>query len=588
MWRLRERLMGWPSRIFSGLRSRILALVILVLIPAFGVVWFSYARLRERERREAEATVRQLARVIASDYREIVDESSRYLTLLAEVPAVRAGSEYCQPILARLVARHALFANIATATPDGVLTCNTAGSPAGTRIGDRAYFRRALRAHGGLVGEFVVGRLTGRPIIVMALPVIDGGNVVLVVTATIDLQRLSAAAQHAPLVPDAAAVLIDGRGVVLTRYPDPARWIGKQVGQTPLFTAVGSRPEGTAEVNGLDGVRRIIGWTTLGRGVLDVPVHAVVGVPASFVYAAIVQIAAVGAMALMLVALVTVVAGLEIGHRFVIDPIDRLVEATSRLAGGDLRAQTDLPQEMGELSRLAQTFNTMASAVAERETQLRDQARRLQSLSRRLVETQEAERRHIARELHDEIGQILTALKLTLQMAARDPAVGLRKAQEMADVLLEQVRSLALRLRPSMLDDLGLLATLTWHFQRYGEQSGIQVAFTQTGLDRRFPSEVETVAYRVIQEALTNVARHAGAGEVVVWVEGTPDYLAFEIEDRGTGFDRDALDEMHSSGLSGIRERVGLVGGTVSIESTPGKGTRLAVCLPVSQAENRP
>lgn len=214
---------------------------------------------------------------------------------------------------------------------------------------------------------------------------------------------------------------------------------------------------------------------------------------------------------------------------------------------------------------------------------------RLRALSHRLVEVQEAERRHIARELHDEVGQLLTGLKLVLEMSTRSPDGGVRTNLEEAQVLINEVvarvRDLSLDLRPAMLDDLGLLPTLLWHFDRYSAQTGVHVAFKQVGLEgRRFAPQVETAAYRIVQEALTNVARHAGAGEVSVKLWASEHTLGVEIEDQGVGFDPEAAQLAGtSSGLSGMQERTALLGGQLTIESAPGVGTRLEVELPLDE-----
>ncbi|MBN1811170.1 MAG: PAS domain S-box protein [Anaerolineae bacterium] len=212
---------------------------------------------------------------------------------------------------------------------------------------------------------------------------------------------------------------------------------------------------------------------------------------------------------------------------------------------------------------------------------------RLQILSQRLVEVQESERRTIARELHDEIGQALTGLKLVLDMTARSPGedIGesLREALALVDGLMAQVRDLSLDLRPTMLDDLGLLPALLWHCGRYTDQTGVHVDFRHTNLEgRRFGPKVETAAYRIVQEALTNVARHADVDQVTVRLWAEQDTLNVQIEDQGAGFDPErAMVAEESSGLVGMRERAVLLGGELTIESTPGAGTRLMAELPL-------
>jgi PAS domain S-box-containing protein len=212
---------------------------------------------------------------------------------------------------------------------------------------------------------------------------------------------------------------------------------------------------------------------------------------------------------------------------------------------------------------------------------LRESADRLKILSRRLIEVQEAERRSLALELHDEIGQILTGLKLTLEMSARQPASEVRQhlaqAQTLVNELMARARKMSLDLRPATLDHLGLLSALLWHIKQYGAQTQVRVEFKHSGLEgRRFPPEIETAAYRIVQEALTNVARHAETREatVRVWADGHG--LSLQIEDEGRGFDTEAaLSADNTSGLAGMRERAHLLGGSFLIESSPGAGTRL-------------
>jgi signal transduction histidine kinase len=220
--------------------------------------------------------------------------------------------------------------------------------------------------------------------------------------------------------------------------------------------------------------------------------------------------------------------------------------------------------------------------------QVREGRERLQSLSRQLVEVQEGERRNIARELHDEIGQLLTGLKLLLEMGARvrpeKVNARLSEAQALVNELVTRVRELSLDLRPAMLDDLGILPALLWHFERFTELSKVRVVFGHSGLEgQRFSPEVETAAYRIVQEALTNVARHAKVAEVAVRLWADENTLDLRIEDRGAGFDPEAtLSAAASSGLAGMRERAALLGGRLTVTSTPGSGTQVMAELPLT------
>ena len=199
----------------------------------------------------------------------------------------------------------------------------------------------------------------------------------------------------------------------------------------------------------------------------------------------------------------------------------------------------------------------------------------------------------VARELHDEVGQALTGLKLMLEAEPRAGAPGrapaaerLRAAQDVVERLIGQVRDLSLDLRPSMLDDLGLLPALLWQFERYTAQTGVQVDFRHRGLERRLAPDVETTAYRLVQEALSNVRKHAKATRASIALKGRDRQVEVVIQDNGRGFEvEEALDRSLSQGhigLHSMRERAELVGGTLVIDSNVGKGTRLTFTLPRS------
>lgn len=222
---------------------------------------------------------------------------------------------------------------------------------------------------------------------------------------------------------------------------------------------------------------------------------------------------------------------------------------------------------------------------------------RLGMLSRQLIETQEAERRHLARELHDEMGQTLTAAKLHLQALQRfpDPVAQperLEKAVGLVDRLLEDVRNLSLNLRPPMLDDLGLVASLRWLLDQRARAAGLQVRFEYDAFDKRPESALETACFRVAQEALTNVVRHAQAQNVFVELRREPDGVSLLVRDDGAGFlvagAQQRAGRGGSLGLLGMEERAALLGGTVRVNSTPGKGTEVRGWFPMGADREEP
>jgi signal transduction histidine kinase len=231
----------------------------------------------------------------------------------------------------------------------------------------------------------------------------------------------------------------------------------------------------------------------------------------------------------------------------------------------------------------------------ERELQLRRAAeaqnrRDLERLSARLVDAQEQERRTLARELHDEVGQALTALKMDVGLALRageaDPRVRepLEEARAIAERTLQNVRDLSQLLHPSILDDFGLPATIEAYVRNFSRRTGIKSEVLLSGLDRRLPTGVETAVYRIVQEALTNVARHSRATTCVVTIARDGDTLRASVDDDGAGVNAiDRTSVARGLGVLGMRERAQSLSGSLTIERRPEGGTRLAVVIPLAR-----
>jgi len=245
-----------------------------------------------------------------------------------------------------------------------------------------------------------------------------------------------------------------------------------------------------------------------------------------------------------------------------------------------------LPEDETTLLRGLADQASSAIQNAELFEQVRAGRERQRKLAKSLVDIQEAERRHIAKELHDHLGQLLTGLQFMLE-STKNQANGtqrsnLEEIQNSVSDIIRQVREMSLNLRPSMLDDMGLLPTLLWHIDRYTNQTGIRVNFQYDEIPKRLPAEIETAAYRIVQEALTNVARYAQVNEVFVGLVMQEKTLWVEILDNGKGFDTSLEVDKPSSGISGMRERASLVGGYLLVESFLNQGTQIVAALPLT------
>lgn len=267
--------------------------------------------------------------------------------------------------------------------------------------------------------------------------------------------------------------------------------------------------------------------------------------------------------------------------RVLTHPLQELVAGARRIEAGDLRVRVPVRSE-DEIGELATAFNRMATALEQKEL-----AR--QKLLRQAITASEDERRRLARELHDETGQMLTALiaglgaleTQTTDAAQRRTFVELR---ELAAHTLDEIHDVARALRPAALDDLGLVAALEKHCATVAKRFGTQVEFHCEGWQGQdhLPRELETNLYRIVQEALTNAMRHADATRIQVYVQRQPDKVLVAVQDNGRGFDltRRPLNG-DKLGLLGIEERAALHGGSACLESTPGGGTKLFVEIPL-------
>lgn len=266
--------------------------------------------------------------------------------------------------------------------------------------------------------------------------------------------------------------------------------------------------------------------------------------------------------------------------------LTRNQDITGILVCGSIGKERNFSQDDLELLKGLAHQVTAAIANAKLFEQIKNSREQQRKLAKGLLEVQELERRHLARELHDDLGQVLTGLQFMLETSKRQaPPVQQKQIDEIqksvGDVI-SKVREMSINLRPAMLDDAGLIPTLNWHFERYKKQTGISVRFRQERLTEHMPPDVEISTYRIIQEALTNTARHAQVEEVEVSLAVQDNVLEIIVSDQGRGFDPNLIFEARTTGLGGMRERAVLLGGNLAIQSIPNQGTKILAVIPIS------
>jgi len=252
-------------------------------------------------------------------------------------------------------------------------------------------------------------------------------------------------------------------------------------------------------------------------------------------------------------------------------------EGEHRFGEEDLRLLTSIGHQIGMAVENARLYE---------EVRRKEEGRRL--LLDKLIIAQEEERRRIARELHDEVGQSLTALIMGLGGVEETIPPGLEQLRRHLEDIrtqtartLEETRRLMVDLRPSILDDLGLIPAICWYAETYLPLAGVAPRIEVVGSKRRLSASVETALFRVVQEAITNIARHAEAREATIRVAFEASSVAVSIEDDGKGFDPGKRRREHALGLLGMEERITLLGGALTIDSLPGRGTRIVLEIPI-------
>ena len=276
-------------------------------------------------------------------------------------------------------------------------------------------------------------------------------------------------------------------------------------------------------------------------------------------------------------------------------PLKKLTEGVTLLGMGG-KVEKISVETRDEIWRLAGAFNTMSESLKQREKALLESEKRLRSLSSELLRAQEKERKRLSNEIHDELGQCLALLKHRVRAIEREVGEhqpSLRKECEetsrFVDETIESVRRLSRDLSPSILEDLGLSAALQWLLESFGERHSIQISFDVDGIDGLFSQEAQANLYRISQEALTNIGRHAEASQIRFAVQKNENHVSFVVEDNGKGFDvtqvKSRLSHEKGMGLATMTERAHMLGAIFHISSLLGEGTKINLKIPLEKGE---
>ncbi len=359
---------------FTSLRARSLLLVLIAVLPALGLMLYAGLEQRRLALTDAQSTALQLVRTAATDQARWVAGTRHLLVVLAQLPQVRgADSAACNALLADLLRQSQGYTGFSVATPNGDVFCSAPALTQPVSYADRAWFQRAVRTRDFVIGDYLIGRITGKAAVTLAYPVLaDSGQIQAIIAAGLDLAWLNQLIAAAPLPPGSSLTVLDRNGAILARQPEPEQWVGKSLPDAPIVAAIlGTREAGVAESTGLDGALSLYAFTTLGVGP-EAGAYVAVGIPISVAYAEANRMLARNLIGLGLVAVLALNAAWFGSHLFIFRRVQTLLHATRRLAAGDLAARTGLSYGMGELSQLAYAFDQMAAALQQRAGQLHE------------------------------------------------------------------------------------------------------------------------------------------------------------------------------------------------------------------------
>jgi len=714
---------------FSSLRSRLILLILLAVLPSLGMTLYTGLEEHQIQMAQVQENTLRLTRLAAGDLVQVIEGARQLLIGLAQLPEVgRGDSEVCGTLFSNLLRQYPYYLNLGVIDSAGNLSCSALPFQGPVSMGSRVYVRGAINTASFTISPYQIEKITGEATINFVYPVLggrDGGQSA--VFAALDLKWFKQIELEAQLPKGAELIVVDHNGTILARYPEPNQWVGQFVPAELIVQAAISRhgEPSLVETRGVDGVRRLYGFSVV-RGSPDSDIYVSIGITKEAAFGSVNRMFVRNMVGVGLVGVLALAAAWLGGNAFILRRVSRLVNATQKLASGDLSVRIGPPYEKkDELCVLGRSFDEMAESLEQRTSQLhqaevryrtlveqipmityiaplgrvgnplyispqvktilgfsreewltdsflwlkqlhpedrervlrdisnsavnhrgggfcleyriyskeqrllwvRDEAvvvqnedgqpqflqgillditgrksseeqlrrshERLRDLAAHIEAAREDERTRIAREIHDELGQSLTGLKMDVAWvekrlsASRDSGATpllLDKIQSIKQIIaatIQCVRKITTELRPGILDDLGLLAAIEWQAMDFQNRMGISCEFLTLPESLEVDGKRSSSVFRIFQEILTNIARHANATRVFVCLKEEAGSLVLEVKDNGRGITEREVRGGKSFGILGMRERALLLGGEFDIRGAQGQGTTVRVRIPL-------
>ncbi len=584
------------SSLFNKLRVRQLVLVCLATLPALAFILYftSYQRMEARRSVEVEAV--HLTRLASREHVRQIAAARELLLTLAQNTALWTSKEaVCPKLLPTIFPGFRQSLNLGILNRDGTLLCSVVPPQKTVNMSETAVFTRAMNSHSVEAGDYQIGLIVQKPVLVLAYAMRNASDSVRqVLFVALDLMWFNELTSEVDLPEGSSFTIVDRHGVILAHpQSSNSEWIGKPLPYSARFIRLIEQRQpvaGVLEERDLDGTDRLLAFAPI-KGIEGV--YVMVGIPRDQAFAETNQTMLYSLLGLILVVIFAIATGWIGTEVFILRDIRGLTRTARQLEEGDLTARSSVRRGIDEIHTLSRAFNSMATALDYRHREALLAQEQLRALSQRIQKARDEESFRISRELHDQLGQNLTAHKIDLNSLKRqvgkdlaseaDQATLMSRIDEMTERVessIQFVRHIATQLRPSLLDQLGLDAAMEKYAEEFETTTGIRCHVDLHATGKDLSSQASLNVFRIFQEALTNVSRHAQA--TVVWVDlyEKESLLHLMISDNGKGMSPSLFSHSQSLGLMGMRERAKLLGGALTIKSSEGAGTTVLLTIP--------
>lgn len=589
-------------KIFSAasLRTRLYLLILAAFIPVCALIFYT---AEDQKRIEVNAILNNailLAHSAANEEHKQLEATHNLLIAISEfILLTDAQSEKLKSFFANLLKQSKGYVDLGVLTPDGQLLSSARGVPPIKGSKQPEWFVRCVEEKHFTMGEYKVEHITHEPLLYFALPVLDQRNRVnAVVFAVINLNWINRSMykSFAELPQGSTLIQIDDSGSILTFEPHLHKWTEPVNFDQSLLEWILKRETGIKKSIGDDGVSRIYAFTSVPSSLKARRLYISLEIPQKIAFAASERVFVRNIILLGFFAVLAVLMVWWASDVLVLRRVNTIVQASRRLAKGDLATRIEPIHGGDELSHLARVFNDMAAALELREVReqeateaLRRSREQLRDLASYLQDVREQERTRIAREIHDDFGQSLTILNMDLSWLKKHIIQDQPEVQnkidsmfKVIDASLQTLHTVSSELRPVILDDFGLEPAIEWQAEEFQNRTDVRCRVDSSVVDLNLTKEQSTAIFRIFQETLTNIMRHSGATEVDVRLKMGEDTLILEVADNGRGITEAEISNSQSFGLLGIRERLYPWNGQVDFIGHPNKGTQVIVRVPIS------